>query len=102
MEKGQREEARARGGRLKGEGRRQTASAEQWEDCPMPGLVAAAAAAWTRGSVLEAEQKQQETFFPRIRAKTFILYPAVTERGEKSLWSKSTVINPRAHSSRGK
>lgn len=41
---------RGRGeGRLewKGEGTRETALAAQWEDYPMPGLVAAAAAAWT-------------------------------------------------------
>lgn len=35
----------------KGEGTRETALAAQWEDYPMPGLVAAAAAARTGGSV---------------------------------------------------
>lgn len=44
-----------REGRWSGRGREQgeTALAARWEDYPMLGLVAASAAAWTGGSVLE-------------------------------------------------
>lgn len=58
----QREEAKERGGKVEGEGTRETALAAQWEDYPMPGLVAAATAAWTgRSAPGEAEQQQQAT-----------------------------------------
>lgn len=51
---GARSGGREGGGRGEGGGNngRQAALAAQWEDYPMPGLVAAAAAGWTEGSAL--------------------------------------------------
>lgn len=51
---GARSRGREGGGRGEGGGNngRQAALAAQWEDYPMPGLVAAAAAGWTEGSAL--------------------------------------------------
>lgn len=70
----------------KGEGTRETALAAQWEDYPMPGLVAAAAAARTGGSVLGGgvpSSRSSSTSVSEQKASSFITDRHLKGRGER-------------------
>ena len=69
---GARSGGREGGGRGEGGGNkgRQAALAAQWEDYPMPGLVAAAAAGWTGGSALWRSSSSSRSPFLYHRQKS--------------------------------
>ncbi len=83
----------------KGEGTRETALAAQWEDYPMPGLVAAAAAAWTGGSVHGVRWAAGALLDP---SKGFHFSHHKPQKEPRRAPLCSAAINLRADSSRGK